>query len=165
MAGGEAGVRDTLRAMARLIRQDAPHPLVREYAAAATDGIPRADGIAFCEAIRRWSADHFRFAYDPPTIELLHSPEAQVRIIAASGQVVGDCDDAAILAGGLGYALGCGARLVAVSFLDNPNVFRHVWAEISPPTGPGAWIECDFTRQFQHIPQSHIARALVFNVP
>lgn len=164
LPSGVAGTEATLRAMGALVTKDAVHPLVRDMASSIVAGLPPEHPVLLCEAIRSWCAGAVRFAYDPPTIELVHSPEAQVRIYREKGFIVGDCDDAAVLAAGLGFAIGCGARLVAVSFLDNPTAFRHVWAEIAPPTGPGEWIECDVTRRFQNIPVDRIAQVLVYEI-
>jgi hypothetical protein len=162
---GVAGTRETLRRMACLMRADAVHPLVRERASAIVHGIGREHPVLLCEAIRAWCARTVRFAHDPPDRELVHSPEAQLRQFEAVGYIVGDCDDAAVLAGGLALSIGCRVRLVAVAFLDNPDAYRHVWAEIAPPTGPdGEWIECDVTRQFQQVPVAFIARVLVYPV-
>lgn len=151
--------------MARLVHYDAVHPLVREVASSIVAPYVQRDPLAACEAIRRWCATAVQFTRDPADRELLHSPEAMLRQWEASRRIIGDCDDAAILAAGLAVAVGYRARFVAVAFLDNRNPYAHVWAEIAPPTGTGAeWIECDVTRSFQSIPVQSISRVLVFPV-
>lgn len=150
--------------MASLVRQDAVLPIVRALASDVIARVPRSDPVAICEAIRAWCAGVVRFVHDPVGLELVHSPEALARLYRAQGYVAGDCDDAAVLAAGLGRAVGCPARFVAVSFLDSPATYRHVWAEIAPPAGPGEWIECDVTRQFQEFPAQAIGRVLVWDI-
>lgn len=150
--------------MAKLVRDDAVLPIVRAMASEVVAGAARSNPVSVCEAIRAWCAGAVRFVHDPVGLELVHSPEALIRLYAKQGFIAGDCDDAAVLAAGLGRAVGCAARFVAVSFLDSPLVYRHVWAEIAPPTGPVEWIECDVTRQFQEFPSRAIGRVLVWNI-
>lgn len=162
---GEAGTRETLRVMAGWAARDARVPLVRETALRASRGL---SGVLGVEAVREWVAAHTRFVPDPVSMEWVQSPEAQARLVARDGLVAGDCDDAATFAAGLGRALGWGARLVAVGFLDNPNPYSHVWCELQAvsPTGTGGtWVECDVTRPFQDVPVERIARVLVYPVP
>lgn len=162
---GDDGAVETMRVMARLVHHDAVHPLVRAVASDIVTPYMQRDPVGACEAIRRWCASNIRFTRDPSDRELLHSPEAQLRQYEQTKIILGDCDDAAILAAGLAVAVGCRARFVAVAFLDSRNPFAHVWAEIAPPTGTGAeWIECDVTRSFQSIPVQSISRVLVFPV-
>lgn len=162
---GDAGTIATLKAMARLVREDVIHPLVRELAASIIQPYAKQDTLAWCEAIRAWCASAVQFTRDPSDRELLHSPEAMIRQWRESHRILGDCDDAAILAAALGVAVGCRARFVAVAFLDKQNPYGHVWAEIAPPTGTGdGWIECDVTRSFQNVPTHLISRLVVFPV-
>ena len=162
---GDDGTVATLREMARLVREDVIHPLVRELAASIIKPIGVFDTLAWCEAIRAWCAAYVQFVRDPSDRELLHSPEAMVRQWRETHRILGDCDDAAILAAALAVSVGCRARFVAAAFLDKRNPFGHVWAEIAPPTGTGdGWIECDVTRTFQNVPTHLISRLLVFPV-
>ncbi len=62
-----------------------------------------------------------------------------------------DCDDAAILAAGLGKAVGLLARFVLVGFRSSRAPFSHVWTELRSPTG-GPWVEMDVTRSVQRLP-------------
>lgn len=145
--------------MRALAEHDAPHALVWDTAMAVTGG---AESLDACLTLRAWVNARFRFEHDPPNMEFVQSPEAQLRFIARDGFVRGDCDDAATLVAGLALAAGLWVRMVAVAFLDKPNVFRHVWSEIAPKAGPdGVWIECDVTRPFQSVPVERIARILV----
>lgn len=151
--------------MARLVHHDAVHPLVREVAAGIVAPFAQRDPLAACEAIRQWCATAVQFTRDPMDRELLHSPEAMLRQWESTRRILGDCDDAAILAAGLAVAVGYRARFVAVAFLDTRNPYAHVWAEVAPPTGTGdEWIECDVTRSFQSIPVQSISRVLVLPV-
>lgn len=155
----------TLRDMAKLIKADTVVPLVRDVASSIAELAGPQDAVEVGEAIRLWCARTFVFTRDPVNEELLHSPEAQLRQYVATKRITGDCDDAAILAGGLAAAVGLRVRLVAVAFLDTRNPYAHTWAEIAPPTGTGdEWIECDVTRSFQSVPLPLLSRVLVMPV-
>jgi len=152
--------------MGALVKREAVIPAIRHVAAQCVEMAGNEHSVRLVEAIRAWVARHFRFMRDPADRELLHSPDAQMRQLAANGYIVGDCDDAAILAAAIGLACGCRTRLVAVGFLDKRAPFSHVWAEVSPPTGLGGeWVECDVTRSFQSVPTHLISRVLVFPIP
>jgi hypothetical protein len=151
--------------MARLVRHDAVHPWVRDVASRIAESVGPQSPVEIGEAIRTWAANVFVFIRDPADRELLHSPEAQIRQWRETGRITGDCDDAAILVGGLALAVGLRVRFIAVSFLDTRNPYAHTWAEIAPSTGTeDEWIECDVTRTFQNVPVSLISRFLVFPV-
>lgn len=164
IADGDVGTVETLREMSRLARMDRAHPLVRDVAASCSQLANLQHPVTLCEAIRQWCAGAVTFRHDPPNMELLHSPEAMIRLWKQKGTIIGDCDDAAILAAGIALAAGCRARFVAVAFLDKQAPYRHVWAEIAPPTGTGEWVECDVTRNFQEVPVQFISRVLVVPV-
>lgn len=89
--------------------------------------------------IARWVADHLRFLPDPAGIEAVTTPAAHIRRIVQSGESVGDCDDAAALAGALAGAVGRRVRLHVVSYrLDRR--FHHVFAVAE---GSRGWIDLD----------------------
>lgn len=159
---GDAGTRETLDAMATMIRREALHPLVREAAWQVRQW--RVPGEALGEAVRRWVNAHFTFVPDPVHEERLHTPEVQLRQIRMGGVSRGDCDDAAVLAGAVAASLGMRTRLVVVAFLDKRAPFSHVWVEVAPSTGLGAWIECDVTRPMQSVPLASITRVQVVPV-
>lgn len=165
LSNGDVGTKETLRVMAQLARADASHPLVRDVAVSCIQQADPSTPYSLCEAIRRWCASAVTFRHDPPELELVTSPEAQLRMYLENGTIIGDCDDAATLAAGIALAAGCRVRLVAVAFLDKRANYRHVWCEIAPRTGTqGDWIECDVTRSFQNIPVESISRVLVYPV-
>jgi hypothetical protein len=161
---GDAGTMATLHHMARLIRDASTEWIVRDTAQRIVSSVHPDDGPGRCEAIRAWCAGHVRFVADPAS-ETIHTPALQLAVIGRDGVIGVDCDDVAVLAGGLGAAVGCGVRLTAVSFLDFSDSFSHVWASLLPPLGTGPdWIECDVTRPFQDVPLDALSRVVIIPV-
>ncbi len=180
---GDAGIDQTVRAMLALIAEGAKHPAVQACATAIADNAPLgdtplADGYQLIAEVRGWVADRWEFVLDhdlPATdygqpdadvTELLHSPEAQLNIIAARGVMRGDCDDAAILTAALVAALGLEYRIVCAGFgLDKNDTtaqYAHVWTE-ARPSGGAEFLELDVTRQSQAIPDGAISRAATWS--
>ncbi len=180
---GDAGIDQTVRAMLALIAEGATHPAVQATALAIADNAPLgdtpiADGYHLIAEVRSWVAERWEFVldHDLPAMdygqpdadvtELLHSPEAQLTILAGRGRMRGDCDDAAILSAALVAALGLEYRIVCAGFgLDKNDTtaqYAHVWAE-ARPSGGDEFLELDITRQSQAIPDGAITRAATWS--
>lgn len=160
---GDAGTAATVDAMAALMRAGAVLPIVQQTAAMLLTTVPRDSDPAHYAyhaigAIREFVANRWQFRDDPPWAETLYSPEVQLQMIDQAGVMRADCDDAAILFGALGLALGFETRIICVAFLTNDAPFSHTWSELRPATGGAAWIEGDVTRTMQAIPTDHITR-------
>lgn len=175
---GDTGIDQTVHAMAALIREGARSPLVQQCAADICSGsvVDPADGYRAIHAIREWVGQRWTFVLDPDVPaavfgmpddrpeEILHSPEAQLREIAETGTMTGDCDDAAILAGALCAAVGCETKIICVGFgLDNVPAYVHTWCE-ARPFGGEAFLELDVTRTAQQLPDAAITRAAQWTV-
>lgn len=128
---GDNGTRATLKAMRAVVRAALARPLVIETAHRIARGLPARDMRARALAVRSWLAAHFHFERDPSGVELLRTPEYQLRQLARDGVITGDCDDAAILGAALYAALGGRAALRAVSFRPR-SPFTHVYAILTP---------------------------------
>lgn len=161
---GNAGTAQTLERMGGLVRHGIRQWVTRDVAAAVAQAVPYMDGDGQICALRDWAAAHFYFLRDARGVEQLHGAELMLNKIATNGAFAGDCDDAAILLGALCGVIGCAVRFQAVSFLDNPSAFAHVWAEAQAPQGTGDWIELDITRPNQRVPMESLAKVFTFPV-
>lgn len=164
---GDLGVGVVVLHMRALAHAGATNPLVRRVAAQVVQEVPGRDGEGQIGLIRDWLADNIRFLRDPSGNELLHSPFEMLKLLLTKGPPLTiDCDDAAILAAAVGKAVGLKARFVLVGFLSPRSPFRHVWTELSPPSGPGRgqWKEMDVTRSDQSLPVGNITRKWIVGV-
>lgn len=125
--------------MAAAVRDSVLQPDVVETAARIVSGA--GGGDAGLLALWTWVRRHFRFQEDPVDHELLRYPAYQLERIREGGRVYGDCDDAALLVGALGYAAGYPARFVVVAYGPFSG-YEHVWTELLGPTG---WVGFDVT--------------------
>lgn len=76
------------------------------------------------------SLDHFlrqfwRVQADPLEYEFIRTPELQLSELQRTGYLIGDCDDAATLAGAIVSAMGYPCRFVALRLPGDPE-FSHV---------------------------------------
>jgi hypothetical protein len=160
----DIGTRLTLAAMRAMVYREFMTPAVRLMATDVVRGIGGKDGVEQAHAIRDFLEQHTEFLRDPDGVEMLHGPSWQIQQIMRRGLVQVDCDDVAMLAAALGKAVGLRARFVAAAFVDKNSPYRHVWAEIGPPTAPQMWIEMDVTRPAQGLPFGYISRILPMDV-
>lgn len=168
IADGDLGTEQTVDTMAVLIRDGALTPSVRRAATAIVADIP--DPMRQLLALRSWLASHFQFVRDPASGELLHEPSHLLGQIRTQGRAIGDCDDAAILAGALACAVGFRVALIVVAVDDGSAQpmgdppYSHVWASMAAPSGPAQWMQFDITRPAQYDPTTAIRRARAFPV-
>jgi transglutaminase-like putative cysteine protease len=94
---------------------------VRNKAVKLTSGLPHKDYAGEACACLAYARDEIRYVKDPASAEMI-SPPAWVMDIGA-----GDCDDKAVLLGGLLGSLGHQARFIAVAFA--PEQYTHVWVQ------------------------------------
>jgi hypothetical protein len=173
---GDAGIEQTVQAMLALIADGAAQPIVAACAQAIVEDAGCGDrtvGDRYRQiaAVRSWAGERWCFVLDhelpallyhddaAQVTELLHAPDAQLARIAATGQMIGDCDCAAILTGALCRALGCSIRILCVGFsLDSVPAYVHTWCE-ARPFGGDEFLELDITRTSQRLPGEAITRA------
>lgn len=67
----------------------------------------------------------WRFVFDPPDVEYVRSPLFQCNAFQKSNRLVGDCDDAAVLAASILHSLDWPCSFVAYRFKGNDE-FSHV---------------------------------------
>lgn len=145
IAWGDAGVRQTLDVMRQMVLASAGIPSVVETARS----LAYYGGAA---AIRQWMSRVWRFVPDPAHTELLATPEYLLQQLDDTGQIVGDCDDAAVLGAALGEAIGLEATFTVLAFDEGAGPtfwqpiprFSHVFASLLTPDG--RTVNLDVTR-------------------
>lgn len=139
----DAGVRETLRVMADLSRED-PTPLQLDVAAALLSAAGGPWG--FPRELRRWLEAHVPYEDDPYGVELVRAPGYALELIHERGYMRGDCDDAATLAAALAETVGAPWRFVLLAWA---GPFSHVYAEVADPQG--RWLDMDIHRPPQAV--------------
>lgn len=124
IATGPAGVRDTLRRMAKIVRQYRRHPTIRQLAVEVRQAaqVPGKDFRGEAVAMHRFVRAFVTYVRDVHDVETLQTP-----LVTLTNRA-GDCDDQAILLSSLLEAIGHKTRFVAMGFA-RPGEFSHVLAE------------------------------------
>lgn len=156
-SSGHAQPRRTLHIMRDVAISGHTDPMVRQVAESIVRHLPPRDVPTQVEAIRKWLQAKFQFLRDPTSIEYTKTPRQMLEEVRDHGVVMGDCDDAAVLAAALGTVIGIAARFRALAF---DGEFRHVIADLW--TGQG-WMDMDVTKPSQHLPPQASAM-MVLNV-
>ncbi len=120
--GGPAGVRATLKLMARLTRKGKSTLPVRMAAQQITQHLRQRDSAGEVNALHEFVRDRIRFVRDVRGLETLQDPERTLQLKS------GDCDDKSTLLAALLEAIGFRTRFRAVAF--RPGVFSHVFPEV-----------------------------------
>jgi transglutaminase-like putative cysteine protease len=148
IAWGDQGVMQTLAAMSGLVHQGMASPAVIETARSLAlygGNDPRTQA----QAIRHWMTRVFRFVPDPVSAEHLTDADYLLSQLDATGVIVGDCDDAAVLGASLGEAVGIPATWTVIAFDEGEATARYSHVYASLLTGPNQAIDLDITRPSQ----------------
>ncbi|MHB8674561.1 MAG: transglutaminase-like domain-containing protein [Candidatus Limnocylindrales bacterium] len=132
---GAAGIRATLKAMARAARAAETDITIRNLAESIIGVIPGRDYAGELAAIQSWVMHNIRYTRDPVNTETLKTPAA----LLESPQ--GDCDDQATLVAALVMTIGFPARFVAIG-VETPGIFEHVYTEAKLGT---VWLSVETT--------------------
>ena len=124
-AGGDAGIRQTLDSMARLVNSAFLDPTIRDQAAYAIGGCERNNRACQCYSVMSWVGRMVRYVRDPTGVELLHDPRLIGRAIAGKKLVYGDCDDMSMYLASLLKSVGLQPIIRAVGYNGRP--FQHVY--------------------------------------
>lgn len=145
IGSGPSGTRQTLHVMAELTNAAQLEPITR-HTALQILGLNRTPA-EFAESVRHWVRRHMTLVDEP--VEMISRPEW---MLAHRGRrrLVGDCDDAAVLAGTLILALGIPVRYVAVGAPGEP--YSHVFPEAHVN---GRWESYDPTSNYAAPPDWH----------
>lgn len=149
---GPGGVRETLRRMARIVREYRRHPMIRQLAVEIRQAarVPGKDFLGEVKALHRFIRDYITYVRDVHNVETLQTP---VRVLQNRA---GDCDDQSMLLAALLEAIGHPTRFVAMGF-ESPDTYSHVLTE----TRIGArWVPVETTleRPVGWTPPAQLAR-------
>src|SRR5260370_16607538 len=140
LAGGDAGVAQTITAMRRLIEQGKKNPIVHECAATIirSAGVPAFDWSGEVRAMYNWVLQNIRFTRDVYGKEPLHTAPEILRL------GIGDCDDFTILLCSLLGTIGHKCRIVTIAKPEDERNFSHVFPQVFID---GAWLTIDAARR------------------
>lgn len=136
LSPGKAGVDETVKRIAGLVRSDLLRPELRLLASRilSSAGIPSKAHLSEARALYSWVVDHIRYQKDTLGVETVQSPLSTVRIGA------GDCDDMSALYAGLVSAVGLPYRFRVVGYFADD--LSHIWPEVLVA---GKWWPADTT--------------------
>jgi transglutaminase-like putative cysteine protease len=138
---GRHGTTEVLAHMARLVRESAREPAVRQMALDLVRSVYASRYADVVWGLKNFFMRHFRFIDEPD--EMITAPSRLLRAIREAGAAWGDCDDAAVLAAAMLYSLGFAVRFRAV--IEQPDgSFGHVFAEYKAPDSQ-VWLIFDPT--------------------
>jgi transglutaminase-like putative cysteine protease len=116
-------------------------PRIRELSLMLSTGLRMSGPVDAAQSIEAFIRRAYVFVDEPE--ELLIDPSAQLDYYERDGRIHGDCDDAAMLAASLLYAIGLQVRFKAVNPMPDGS-FSHVFMEYYHD-GLGRWIPVDPT--------------------
>ncbi len=122
LAGGMAGIRQTLRAMRALVNHYKCDPHVRLAASNLIYLQPEKDGFHEARALFEFVRDEVRYMQDVYGVETIQSPDKTLEMR------VGDCDDQSVLLATLLEAVGYPTRFVCAGYII-PGQLEHVYME------------------------------------
>lgn len=132
---GVAGTRQTLKIMARLVKDYRTNPTIRNVAADMVQHLPGMSFHGEAKTLFDWVQRNVRYLQDVNDVETIQAPDVTLQ------DRRGDCDDQATLLAALLESIGHPVRFVAIGY-TNPSEFDHVFVE----TRIGdTWEGCDTT--------------------
>lgn len=144
ISGGRAGTVQTLREMAKLVREGTSHPSVVQAAHKVVRRVPPRDDVATMDAMLREVRRRMRYTRDPLGTELVKAPWVGIDMSNLSGEPEPmDCDDATTMLASLLGAVGIPSKFVVVATDSNrPRDFSHVYLK-AKDTKTGRWYALD----------------------
>jgi hypothetical protein len=118
LAAGLPGVRQTLKTMAKLVKQYKTDSGCREVAQQVTRGLPSYDTVGEITALHGFCRDQIRYVQDVEGVETLQTPPYTLEMAS------GDCDDKSILLNTLLACVGYQTLFFAVGV--NGGFYSHV---------------------------------------
>lgn len=125
---GAAGIVQTMGLMKAMTNQAIDHPLIRRYAAQATEGVPRGNPKQSAVAIGEWVRVKVRYLPDPLHQEHLTAPATMIQAIDQGKKVFGDCDDMSMLVAAMTKSIGLQPIFHGVG---RGKTFHHVYTEVN----------------------------------
>ena len=125
---GAAGIVQTLGIMRSMTNQAITHPLIRQYAARATEHVPRGNQKEAALAIGEWVRARVRYVPDPLNNEHLTNPATMIEAIDKGKKVFGDCDDMSMLVAAMVKSIGMRPTFHGVG---RGARFHHVYTDVA----------------------------------
>ena len=135
LRGGDAGVRQTVGLLSRLVAEAVVQPEVQKEAWSVTFSLPQTDRRGQAEALLR-RVQSYRWRPDPEGVELVYAPKHVIAMQA------GDCDELAMTLAALYAVAGFPTRWVVVSNEPTKD-FNHILVEVEVD---GVWHAADPSR-------------------
>ncbi len=161
VGSGDIGSYRTISIMKRLVNESLSNPLVVARAKDIVQFAGPKNQIEQANEIRNYLLDHTQFMRDPRGVELIHTPEKQIRTIDQRYYIQIDCDDFAVLAAALGKAVGIRAKFVILKFMSKSAPFAHVYTILD--VGKKKWFPIDLKVQYP-ISKEYITGKKMFEV-
>ncbi len=136
---GRGSTVQTLRRMAELTRNSLQDSILREESITLMNTAHASDSLDYARAVRQFVRSSMQLYNEAE--ELLIDPATQLHELRDRGQLWGDCDDAAMLAGALLMIQGLPVRYKAIQARPEGD-FAHVYAEFYYGS---RWIPLDTT--------------------
>lgn len=122
---GAAGTRETLRIMARLVREYRKSLPIRELALSIVRQVAGHKNFrGQVAALHSWVQDNIQYVRDIEGVETVQTP------LKTLDYMQGDCDDQSVLLATLLMSVGFRPRFVAIK-TDSYGPFCHVFTEVS----------------------------------
>lgn len=134
LPSGKAGIRITLKKMAKLVDNSKKNPIIREYTRELVQHLPEKDLLGEVLEVFNFVQKRVRYIKDIRGVETLHTPEKVLE------QMAGDCDDKSVLIAAMLESIGFQCRFVAVGF--KPGLLSHVFAQVLLR---GKWVTLEVT--------------------
>lgn len=134
LAGGLAGIQQTLAYMRQMVNEGRVDPQIRQAATSAVFLTPEKDEFSEIEAIFNYVRDNIRYVKDVHQVETLSTAAKTMQ-----GRI-GDCDDQTVLLAAMLEAVGYPTRFAVAAYRSGN--FEHVYLQV---LGHGQWISLDPT--------------------
>lgn len=151
---GGAGVRATMREMAKVVTEAKKDITLRELALSIVENAPRKCWSCEAKLIQQYIYNNIRYVRDIDGIETIATPQKTLQYKQ------GDCDDVSVLAATLLQCVGHPVRFVAVGF--NGGAISHVLIETLIGN---QWLPMELTEEvpFGQYPPN-VTRKLIQNI-
>lgn len=133
IANGDAGTKQTLAFMSKLVKKYKTNQVVRETALSIVQNLPEKNFTNEVRYIHAWVRDRIRYVKDVNGVETLQTPPKTLQLMQ------GDCDDQTTLLCALLESIGHKTRMLAVATHGRQN-FSHVFPETNIG---GKWVACE----------------------
>jgi hypothetical protein len=154
---GDAGIRQTVFQMAKLAREGAVDPLVKDTAIRFVTGVPSSDREGVFQRLLDNVRSTFRYVPDSFGVEQIWTPRIHAARVSRFGFTQADCDDLAVWIAALARSVGFNARFVTIANGRRGEAFNHVFAEVE--VRPGEWHTTDFLS-----PRSPRLRTAIYSI-